>query len=220
MLRIGHRGAAGHAPENTLASVEQAISLGVDLVEVDLRSTRDGHLVIIHDERVDRTTNGRGVVAEMALAKLQQLDAGNGQHIPTLVELLDATRGRVGLLLEIKAAGVAENVQAMLHSAEFPGPVIIASFLAEELLSIRNSDPSVSTLVLFDKYARDPLSQAVMAKASHIGVPFTRVTQALVQASRRAGLRVFVYTVNDPRDIQKMRALDVDGIISDFPDRL
>src|SRR5213593_3287192 len=96
VLRIGHRGAAGYAPENTLRSIEQAIALGCDLVEVDVRRTRDGDLVLLHDERVDRTTNGKGNVAEMTLKDLRTLDAGGGPRIPTLQEALHVADGRVG----------------------------------------------------------------------------------------------------------------------------
>ena len=103
VLRIGHRGAAGHAPENTLASIEQAVALGCALTEVDIRRTADGYLVLLHDERVDRTTNGSGLVAEMDLEDLQKLDASEGQKIPTLEEALQAANGRVGLILEVKA---------------------------------------------------------------------------------------------------------------------
>ena len=110
VLRIGHRGAAGHTPENTLASVEKAISLGADLVEVDVQRTSDGHLIIIHDERVDRTTNGAGSVSGMSLGALRELDAGAGCRIPTVEELLQTVNGRVGLILELKIKGLAEQV--------------------------------------------------------------------------------------------------------------
>jgi glycerophosphoryl diester phosphodiesterase len=93
VLRIGHRGAAGYAPENTLASIEKAISFGLDFVEVDVQRTNDGHLVILHDERVDRTTNGTGLVSEMPLRSLRKLDAGAGQGIPTLGEVLQTASG-------------------------------------------------------------------------------------------------------------------------------
>ena len=107
VLRIGHRGAAGHAPENTLASIEKAIALGADLVELDVQRTRDGYLVIIHDKTVDRTTDGTGSVSRMTLATLRTLHAGDGQRVPTLEEALQVANGRVGLIPEIKADKVS-----------------------------------------------------------------------------------------------------------------
>src|SRR5436853_1030967 len=128
VLRIGHRGAAGHATENTLRSIEEAIALRCDLIEVDVRRTRDGALVLLHDERVDRTTNGKGAVAEMTLKDLRQLDADGEQRIPTLQEALHVANGRVGLILELKASGIGGQVCALVQETGFTGPVIYASF--------------------------------------------------------------------------------------------
>src|SRR3982751_733458 len=100
-LRIGHRGAPGHVLENTLGSIETAIELGVDYAEIDLRLTRDGHVVVLHDARVDRTTNRHGRVKDLTLAQVKRITTKDGQHVPTLEEVLKITDGRVGLLLEL-----------------------------------------------------------------------------------------------------------------------
>jgi len=220
MLRIGHRGAAGHVPENTLASVEKAIALGVDLVEVDVQRTRDGGLVIIHDKRVDRTTNGAGFVSGMSSCRLRELDAGAGQWIPTIEELLRTTNGRVGLILELKVEGLAEQVSQAVSLSNFTGPVIYASFKHAEIRTIRNDDPKALTMALFGRLPHDPVIAAQHAKATHIGLNYTTVSHALVEACHQRSLLVFVYTVNDPLDIEAMMSMGVDGIISDFPDRL
>src|SRR5437867_1535551 len=220
VLRIGHRGAAGYEPENTLLSIQRAIELGCDLVEVDVRRTKDGHLVLLHDERVDRTTNGKGAVAEMTLERLRKLDTGGGQRIPTLQETLHLASGRVGLILELKASGIGEQVCALVRQAGFTGPVIYASFLHEELLSVREPAPTVATMALFKKLPQDPVALAVNGRATHAGLRFDTATKPLVNALHRAGQQVFVYTVNKPKDIQRVGALGVDGIISDFPDRI
>ncbi len=219
-LRIGHRGAAGHAPENTLASIRTAIGFGVDLVEVDLQRSRDGQVVIIHDETLDRTTNGKGRVNKKSLAELQALDAGKGEHIPTLEELLTLAEGRVGLMLEIKVAGIAELTARIVRQSRFSGPLVYASFLHKELPAVRTADPTAATLALFGRLPKDPVAVATRAGASHVGLRFTMATAQRIAALHRAGLQVFVYTVNAPRDIQAMRRLGVDGIISDYPDRL
>jgi glycerophosphoryl diester phosphodiesterase len=220
LLRIGHRGACGHAPENTLRSIQKAIDLRCDLVEVDVRRTRDGQLVLLHDEALDRTTDGTGAVAELTLAEAQARDAGNGQRIPTLETALRVANGLVGLILEVKAEGLAYDVCGIVRASGFPGAIIYASFLHDELQHIRRADPDARTMVLFKRLPKDPAAEAVRLQATHVGLRFTTATKSLVKALRKAGLVVFVYTVNRPKDIQRIRALGVDGIVSDYPDRV
>ena len=219
-LRIGHRGACGHAPENTLASIEQAVFLGCDLTEVDVRRTADGSLVLLHDERVDRTTNGQGLVAGMTLAETRKLDAGGGQTIPTLEEALQAAQGRIGLILELKAEGLAYDICAIVRASGFAGQVIYASFLHEELQHVRRADPDSGTLVLFKRLPKDPAAEATRLQATHVGLRFDTATKPLVTALHKARLPVFVYTVNKLSDIRRIRALGVDGLISNYPERL
>ncbi len=219
-LRIGHRGACGHEPENTLASIARAIALGCAFTEVDVRRTADGALVLLHDERVDRTTNGQGLVAEMTLADIRKLDAGGGQVIPTLEEALATAGGRIGLILELKTEGLAYDLCAIVRASGFAGPVIYASFLHEELQHVRRADPDSKSLVLFKRLPKDPAADAVRLQATHVGLRFDTATRPLVKALHKARLTVFVYTVNKPADIQRMRGLGVDGLISNYPDRL
>ncbi len=220
VLRIGHRGACGHAPENTLASIEKAISFGCDLTELDVQRTADGSLILLHDERVDRTTNGQGVVADLNLEEVRRLDAGGGQRIPTLEEALKAARGRIGLILELKAEGLAYDVSGIVRASGFPGEIFYASFLHDELQHVRRADPDAKTLVLFKRLPKNPVADATRLQATHVGLRFDSAAPPLVQALHKARLMVFVYTVNKPADIARMRGLDVDGIVSDFPDRI
>jgi len=220
ILRIGHRGACGHAPENTLASIEQAIALRCDLTEVDVRRTADGSLILLHDERVDRTTNGKGAVAEMDLEDVRKLDAGEGQTIPTLEEALRTAHGRIGLILELKAEDLAYEVCGVVRASGFPGELIYASFLHDELQHIRQADPEAKTLALFKGAPANPAAEAARIRATHVGLRFDTATLPLVKALHRAHLPVFVYTVNRPTDIARMRALGVDGIVSDVPERI
>ena len=220
VLRIGHRGAAGHAPENTLASIERAIAIGCDFTEVDVRRSADGSLVLLHDERADRTTNGQGPVADMNLEELRKLDAGRGQTIPTLEEALRTAHGRIGLILELKSEGLAYDICALVRAGGFSGAIIYASFLHDELQHVRRADPDARTLVLFKRLPRNHAAEATRLKATHVGLRFDTITPALVKVLHKAHLIVFVYTVNKPADIARMRALGVDGIASDFPDRL
>jgi len=220
MIRIGHRGAAGHAPENTVQAIEKAIALGADLVELDVRRTFDGHLVIIHDGAVDRTTNGHGAVAKLTLAEIGRLTIANDLRIPTLREAQETAAGHVGLLLELKAEGLAEQVWTEAHTSTATGVVIYASFFHAELLHIREIDPGAKTMALLEAVPVHPTAFAIDSQATHVGLAFDCLTAPFVQALHHADLPVFTYTVNELADIARARALRVDGIISDFPERI
>ncbi len=218
ILRIGHRGACGHAPENTLASIEQAIVLRCALTEVDIQRTSDDELVLLHDERVDRTTNGRGRVADLTLPDIRTLDAGGGESPPTLDDVLKAASGRIGLILELKTGGSAYDVCAIVRGSGFTQPVIYASFLQEELQHVRRANPQAQTMILFTRLPANPGIVAVRLHATHVGLRLDTVTEPLVNALHNQGLIVFAYTANQPAQVSKMKRLGVDGIISDFPD--
>ena len=220
VLRIGHRGAAGHAPENTLASIQKGIALGVDFVEIDIRRTADGMLVALHDETVNRTTNGKGRVDRLSLREVKKFDAGDGECIPTLEEVLAVVKGKAGLMVELKITGVARQAVEAVREAEFREPVIYASFLHDELAYVRTSDPGASLMVLFGRLPQAPVARAIAYGSSHVGLRHDTATLALVGACHQAGLLVFVYTADALSDIQHARSLGVDGIISNFPDRI
>ncbi|MDH3503101.1 MAG: glycerophosphodiester phosphodiesterase family protein [Nitrospirota bacterium] len=219
-LRIGHRGAAGHAPENTLAALELAIKLGVDMIEFDAQRSADGALVLFHDRTVNRTTNGEGNVESLPLTVLRGLDAGGGERIPLLEESLACLNGRAGAMIELKVRGIAAEVCSIVKAADFQGEVIYASFFHEELLTVRKLMPDAQTLALIDGAPIHPTAFAIDANATHAGLALDCVTPALVQALQAQGIQVFVYTVDDPEDIARMKRLGVDGIISNFPDRV
>ena len=221
LLRIGHRGSAGHAPENTLAAIWKARSFHADFVEVYVRETNDGHLVLLHDETVDRTTNETGPVAEMSLEQVQRLDAGDWQRIPTLEEALEIAREAIGIILELKVEGIGSEACAIVKRAGFSGPLIYASFLIAELQRVRQADPEAKLMVLHHRrLPRDPVADVVAVHASHVGLHFSSISPLLLQTFHNLGQRVFVYTVNEVDDIRRMRDIGVDGIVSDFPDRI
>lgn len=220
VLRIGHRGAAGHAPENTLAAIQKGIALGVDFVELDVRRTADGALVILHDATVNRTTNGKGRVDRLSLQDVKKLRAGDGERIPTLEDVLKVAAGNVGLMLELKTEGVARSTVEAVREAGVKTPVIYASFAHEELTHVRAADPEASLLVLFDRLSRASVGHVVKYGASHVGLRHDRATRALVDAFHRAHVSVFVYTANTPSEIQRALSLHVDGVISNFPERI
>lgn len=219
MLRIGHRGAAGYEPENTLRSIERAITLGVDFIELDVQRTRDGYLVLLHDKRVDQTTNGSGYLADLSLAEVGKLDAGKGERVPTLQEALRFTSGRVGLMLEIITPGIAEQLCGVVHD-EYEGTVIYASFLHAEVLQVRRLLPDARTLALIEGIPVHPTGFAEDAGVTHVGLAIDSLTDDFVGALQQGGYEVFAYTANDPRDIGWLRQLQINGIISDYPDRV
>lgn len=218
-LRIGHRGAAGHAPENTLSALELAITLGVDMVEFDVRRSADGALVLLHDDSVDRTTNGEGRIEDLSLRLLRELDAGGGESIPLLEEALACLSGRAGAMIELKVRGIAADVCAKAQGADFHGTVIYASFFHEELLSVRKLMGDALTLALIED-APIHTAFATDVQATHAGLALNAVTPGLVKALQDEGIKVFVYTVDEPTDIARMKQMGVDGIISNFPDRI
>ena len=220
VLKIGHRGAAGHAPENSLGAIQTGIALGVDFVEIDVRRTADGVLVILHDETVNRTTNGKGQIDRVSLQEAKQLNAGNGETIPTLEEAISVLAGRAGLLLELKVNGVAQQAVETVRRAGLTAPVIYASFLHEELTQVHIFDPNAPLMLLFGRLPRNPVAWTLTHGASHIGLRHDRARRSLVEASHRADLLVCVYTVDNPRDIQHVLSLGVDGVISNYPDRI
>ena len=220
VLKIGHRGAAGHAPENTVAAIQKGIALGVDFVEIDVRRTADGVLVALHDETVNRTTNGKGRVDRLSLREVKKFDAGNGEHIPTLEEVLKVAAGQAGLMLELKVEGVARQAVETVRGVGFRDPVIYASFLHDELTHVRAVDPEASLMVLFGRLPQAPVSRATAHGPSHVGLRHDTATRRLVDAFHRAGLLVFVYTADRPGDIQHALSVGVDGVISNFPERI
>ena len=209
MLRIGHRGAAGHAPENTLLSIETALRLGVDVVEIDVHRSRDGHIVVMHDERIDRTTTGKGYIRDLTLEQLKALG------VPTLREVLGAVRGRAALMIEIKARHIVGDIVPLVAAA--PGiEIYYASFLHSELLHLSEA----KTIALIDAVPVHPSAFALDAKATIAGVAFSCLEPRFVQDLHDTGISVFTWTVDDPRDIDLARSLHVEGIISNFPERL
>ena len=217
VLCIGHRGAKGHFPENTLPSFQHAMDLGCDWLELDVYFV-GGELLVIHDKRVDRTTDGHGLVEELKLEYLRSLDAGNGAQIPTLTEVLDLVDGRCGINVELKGTNTARPVCDLLSNYDWPSEMfLLSSFNHEELA---RSDPKYRRGTLFDRLVRDRWQQAEQLKAWSVNLYLDHVNRNLVDEAHQRGYKVLVYTVNDVEDIKHMAACGVDGIYSDYPDRV
>ena len=215
-LRIGHRGAAGYERENTLRSFLRAIDLGVDYIETDLRRTSDDVIVLNHDPWIKGKDDIRREVKSSSLAELRAEFEG----IAALDDVLSIARGRTGLMLEIKVVGISEKTIEQVDRSGFDGLVIYASFHHPELLKIRELRPKSKTLALLHGGLVNPIQFAKDARTTHAGLNVEFATEERVTALQRAGLQVFVYTVNELSDIEAMKSVGVDGIISDYPDRL
>ncbi len=245
LLIQGHRGAAGLAPENTLAAFRKAIQLGADGMEMDLQATRDGAVVVIHDDTVDRTTDGHGRVGDLTLAEIERLDAGakfapafRGERIPTLLEVIQLVKAsgdpRVRLALEIKfakghqgePADLEERILAILRQTEFLGRVSIQSFYHPSPAKMKRLEPRIPTglLVGSREVPSDPVALVRALRADYYAPDYRLVTGELVGTLHGAGIPVVTWTVNDPPEMQRLLEAGVgsllgDAIISDFPDR-
>ena len=211
-LRIGHRGAAGHEIENTVRSFVRAIEMGVDMIETDLRLTVDGAVVLVHDAWIVDTAGVFRQVRSLTRAELGD--------VATLDDLLAVANGRCGLMLEMKVTGLAEPTIAAVAASGFCGPLVYASFHHDELLAVRRLQPDAATLALIHGAPVNKAQFVIDAQATHAGIQVEFAEPELVSALQQNGRKVFVYTVNQDEDITAMKALGVDGIISDYPDRL
>jgi len=223
MLCIGHRGAMGYAPENTLKSIEKALALKTPWVEVDVFYV-DDHLVVIHDDRLERTTNGSGYICDRTFAYLRTLDAGDGQQIPTLEEVLDLVAGRAGINIELKGPETAKPVINLIRekmgATWDPAKFMVSSFNHHEIKKVRVLDDRIRTGALI---AGIPIEYAAFAQelgAYSVNQSREFVNSEFVRDAHRRGLKVFVYTVDHPEDMQRMQSLGVDGLFSNYPDRV
>ncbi|EHM10770.1 glycerophosphoryl diester phosphodiesterase [Thermanaerovibrio velox DSM 12556] len=232
MMVIGHRGAAGLAPENTLGAIRKGLELGVQGIEVDVQLTRDGKPVIIHDFSVDRTSNGTGEVANLTLEEIRRLDAGSwfgrefqGERIPTLVEVLETVPPNVMLNLELKQItfqrrGLEEAVAKELKQFGRWDNVVVSSFDHKALETIKGLLEDLRIGLLTYNYLLNPqvYLDSLGFQAYSVHPAFELVDQQDCKAYKERGLKVFCYTVNHHETAREIEALGVDGIFTDRPD--
>jgi len=223
LLCIGHRGAMGHAPENTLKFIHKALDLGAPCVEIDVYYV-DGQLVVFHDNRLDRTTNGTGYVLEQKFNYLRTLDAGEGEKIPTLQEVFEAINLRAGVNIELKGPGTAGPVAEFISGVQEAGwnddLILVSSFNHRELALLRRLDPGVKIGALSGGLPVDDAAFAESLGAYSVHPFLDFIDGRFVDDAHSRGLRVFVYTVDYPEDIRKMRELGVDGVFTNYPERV
>ena len=217
MIIFGHRGAPGYPRrgENTMASFQKALYCGATGLEFDVRRCGDGRLVVIHDDTIDRTTNGRGRVENLSYKELQRFDAGNGEPVPLLTNVLDQFGGQCLLNLELKDAGIASVVKNLILERRLERQVIVSSFEWQELPQLTPEIP----IGLLSSKLQDLFHAARELGASAIHPRRDLVSGSLIATAREAGLRIHAWTVNDPDEIRRFRNLEIDGIFTDFPER-
>lgn len=217
MICFGHRGASGYEPENTLRSFKRAIDFGCHWIELDVYLV-DERIVVIHDEDLSRTTNGTGRISTSSFTYLRSLDAGKGEQIPTLEEVFDLVDHQCGINIELKGPGTAAAVGEFLASAQYRSDeILISSFDHHEVALM---DPDWNRAVLFENVSTEYVDRALELHAVSINLDRHLVTESTVATAHRSGLKVYVFTVNTPTDLRQMNALAVDGVFSDFPDRV
>jgi glycerophosphoryl diester phosphodiesterase len=221
-LIISHAACGGHAPENTLAGIRAALGFGVDAIEIDVQASADGVPVLMHDLTVDRSTNGRGEVAKLSLEELRSLDAG-GEPVPTLTDVLELTTGKALLVIEIKQAGIEERIADVVRQGDALGDVMVWSFFPQALEEMRKAEPRVpaALLVSAESLSRWPHMRelAVRTGLQAVSVFFAGVNEEIARECQRSGLALYTWTVDSEREMERMIALGVDGICTNFPDR-
>lgn len=216
-VKIAHRGASAYEPENTIRSFERAIELKADMIEFDVRKSLDGQLVVIHDSKVNRTTDGGGLVGRMSLAELKELDAGKGERIPTIEEALECAAGRAKFVIELKEKGLEEDVIKIIKDYLLMEDVVVVSFSAVRLKAIKEIEPRLKTgIILFA--STDPLRTAKYCGADVVAPFRWFITKRLVARARQSGLYLFTWTVDDGEKAAKLRDIGVNGIVTNKPD--
>jgi glycerophosphoryl diester phosphodiesterase len=224
-LVIGHRGAMGHETENTLASVQKALDLRVDMIEIDVFRIISGEIVVFHDERLERLSNGGGRIEDYNVVAVKNLMLKGNHRIPMLQDVLRLIDKKADLNVELKGAGTAERVNFILgryieNNGWTLDRFLVSSFNWDELRDLRTHNKEIAIAVLTED---DPLEAIPVARelnATSINADHKTLTVEIVDAIHQAGFKVYAWTANDPEDINRLKKIGVDGIFSDYPERI
>jgi len=238
MVNVAHRGASGHAPENTMSAFQKGFEMKADYIEIDVQMTKDGELVVIHDTTVNRTTNGTGKVGDLTFEEIRQLDAGSwfseayaGESIPTFEEVLGEFRGKVGILIELKSPELYPGIEEKIADAVIErnmdksnsNKIIMQSFNHESVKKSKELLPNLSHGVLagasWANVTKEQLS-GFATYADYFNPNMNIVTDDLVGDVHEAGLEIFPYTSKSQEQALNLFDLNVDGIITDYPEHV
>ncbi|MEM3708310.1 MAG: glycerophosphodiester phosphodiesterase family protein [Nitrososphaerales archaeon] len=217
---IAHRGASAYEPENTLRAVKRALELNAKMIEVDVRLSKDEQIVVIHDESVDRTTNGKGLVKNLTLEELRKLDAGKGEKIPTLQEVINAVRKKAILIIEIKVLNIEDSIVRTIEKEGIENEVIVTSFNHHILKRIKNLNPTIKTGVIFKCHPIKSVDLALNANAESLFPEYRYLSKEMVNEAHKNNLRIFPWTIDDPSIANELIEIGVDGIVTNKPDLL
>lgn len=225
ILIVAHRGASGYEPENTLRSFKKAIDLGADMVELDVYLCRSGEVVVIHDDTIERTTNGTGKVKELLWEELQKYDAGMGERIPRLSDVLDLVDKKMAINIELKDPGsirpVAELIKEYIAKKSWaPAQFLVSSFDHQAVYAFHAYCPEVATGLIFEDSAQDSIKIVQHAHARYAIMDHNSITPQFVNKAHQHDIRVFAYTVNDRNQALMLKKVHIDGIITNYPDIL
>ncbi len=229
IVRVAHRGASAHYPENTLLACQQAIWQGVDALEIDVQLTSDAELVVIHDAHLDRTTNGHGLVNEHTLAEIRKLDAGQGQSVPLLNEIIELARAsHTRLCVEIKGTSEAEQLRIgeaiiqVLEVSDFLSQVIITSFSPKALLHVKTLN--LETATMLDPSPQDGTltpreicAQTLRSGANCLSYDFRFLTPEIIKECHLSGLAIWPWDPDNADDLYRLIQLEVDGLMTNAP---
>lgn len=234
VLRIAHRGFSSKAPENSIEAFKKAAKSKIDMVEFDVHETKDGKLIVMHDETLNRTTDGKGFIKELTLNEIRKFHEPNGEPVPTIEEVIKILKDKCGINIEVKDEQLANKILQIIKKEKMGKRVIISSVHSDVIKTIKEKEPEIKTAwlvtetrwklaVLYSLRFLLPYILVKMAKkmkADSIGLQYQLVTDKLVKGLHKNNLSIGVWTVNNKKDIKKMQLLGVDAIISDEPELL
>ena len=227
ILVVGHRGAMGHVLENTIESVQKAIELNVDGIEIDVLKSKTGELVVYHDPFLSRLSNSNAFIEQISLDSIKKIELIGGYFIPTLKEIVDIIPEKIFLNIELKGQDTAFETNKIvinyLNTYNFPvSKFIISSFRWDELKKIRSFNKDIPIAILVDSLYKidDAIKLAKQINAVALNPNKEFITKEIVNKIQSKNIKVYPYTINTPRNIRKMRSMGVDAIITDYPERI
>ena len=213
MRIIAHRGASFLEPENTIKAIEKAVKTGADFVEVDVRMSKDNKLVIMHDPDINRTTDGQGLVKDYTVQELKNFDAGAGETIPTLDEIIACVKDRIGLVIEIKEPRTEGKILKKIDENNLEN-VILTSFYHKSIKNARKMNPSVDAGIIFTGQPVDVKQMASNACANVIFPSYRYMNEDMVKQAKNNGTSIYPWTIDDPEIFKKFVKMGVDGIVT------
>jgi glycerophosphoryl diester phosphodiesterase len=218
MKILGHRGAKGEIAENTLKSIQHAITAGVGAIEIDVHLTKDGKLAVIHDDSVDRTTNGIGKIIDLTMDELKKLDAGEGQTIPTLQEVIDLIKDHpITFFIEVKALKCEELIVKHIEDSGIENRTIVKSFIHRIPQKVKELNPKIKTACLMYGLPIDPVAIIKACNGDGISISAQTIDKELVKKCHDAGLTVTTWNINDEKLLPYFQDMGVDFAGTDFP---